>query len=171
MNFFIRMGLTLSFATALFSADTFTGEAGIKFIAIPSGNFMMGTNTKVCPKSHSTISYQACMKGVYPDESPLHKVTVNGFYISETEVTRLQYATVMGTKMPIPRLNNHPVVHVSWNDAKAFIVRLNAHDKKHHYALPSEAQWEYAARAGTKTKYSFGDDVALLDQYGWYFAN
>jgi len=64
-----------------------------------------------------------------------------------------------------------PVGQVSWNDVQEFIKKLNEKEGTNKYRLPSEAEWEYAARAGTTTRYSFGDDESRLGDYAWYYAN
>lgn len=64
-----------------------------------------------------------------------------------------------------------PVESVSWNDAQEFVKKLNKKEGSKKYRLPSEAEWEYAARAGTTTRYSFGDDESKLGDYAWYDAN
>jgi formylglycine-generating enzyme required for sulfatase activity len=64
-----------------------------------------------------------------------------------------------------------PVENVSWNDAQNFIKRLNEKEKTHKFRLPTEAEWEYACRAGTNTEFSYGDDVNKLDKYAWHYDN
>ena len=66
---------------------------------------------------------------------------------------------------------NRPVESVSWNDAREFVSKLNAMEPGATYRLPTEAEWEYAARAGSAAAYAFGDDAAQLDAYGWYADN
>ena len=82
------------------------------------------------------------------------------------EVTQAQWETVMGNNPSWFKGANRPVEQVSWNDAQAFLKKLNAASVQ--FRLPSEAEWEYAARAGTQTAYSFGDDPARLGEYAWY---
>jgi hypothetical protein len=86
------------------------------------------------------------------------------------EVTQEQWSAVMGSNPSEFKGRTRPVEQVSWDDAQAFIKALNAKDGK-QYRLPTEAEWEYAARSGTKTTYSFGDEKGLLAQYAWYAGN
>ena len=114
-----------------------------------NGSFMMG--------SHDLEA------GRYPDEGPQHQVTVKDFYIGKYEITQAQWQTVMDTS-PARFTGDlqRPVENISWNDAREFCQKLNALTGK-TYSLPSEAEWEYAARAKTTTPYA-GD----LDAMGWY---
>jgi formylglycine-generating enzyme required for sulfatase activity len=66
---------------------------------------------------------------------------------------------------------NRPVEQVSWEDVQRFIQKLNDSQDKYTYSLPSEAQWEFAARAGNESKFSFGEDESLISEYGWYSGN
>jgi formylglycine-generating enzyme required for sulfatase activity len=96
------------------------------------------------------------------DEGPLKKVTIGkDFWMGKYEVTQAEYEKVMGTKpsgfRDCPRC---PVETVSWEDAKGFIQKLNEKNDGFVYRLPSEAEWEYAARAGTKTAFSFGNSLS-----------
>ena len=104
------------------------------------------------------------------DEKPVHNVCVNDFYLGKYEVTQGQWLAVMGNNPS--RFKdcgaNCPVEQVSWNDTQDFIGRLNGKTGK-NYRLPTEAEWEYAARSGgKKEKYTGGDD---LDRVAWYGAN
>lgn len=104
------------------------------------------------------------------DKKPVHNVCVSDFYMGKYEVTQGQWQTVMGSN-PSNFKNcgaNCPVEQVSWNDTQEFIGRLNGKTGK-SYRLPTEAEWEYAARSGGKReKYAGGDD---LDRVAWYSSN
>ena len=95
---------------------------------------------------------------------------IKAFYMGVTEVTQLQYQFVTGKNPSTFKGPQNPVEQMSWDDATAFCAVLS---KKTGRAvrLPSEAQWEYACRAGTKTRFSFGGDDKDLDAHGWYKAN
>ncbi|MDR0414511.1 MAG: formylglycine-generating enzyme family protein [Prevotellaceae bacterium] len=93
--------------------------------------------------------------------------TVKGFYIGKYEVTQAQYQAIMGANPSYFKGDNRPVEMVSWNDAQKFIKKLNTRTGK-SYRLPTEAEWEYAAREGTKKssyRYSGSDDI---DEVAWY---
>jgi len=116
-------------------------------VLIPAGEFMMGGREK--------------------DELPQHSVQIaEPFYIGECEVTQAQWKAVMGTRPAAVRGNNLPVEGVSWHDCKEFCRRLSEKTRRTG-RLPSEAEWEYACRAGSTTAYFFGDDVIRLFKYGW----
>ena len=104
-------------------------------------------------------------------EKPPHQVKVNSFAIGKYPVTQAQYEAVMGIN-PSHFKNNpqNPVEKVSWNYAQAFCQKLSQITGK-TYRLPTEAEWEYACRAGTTTRYYFGDDANQLGDYAWYSAN
>ena len=118
------------------------------------------------------------------DEQPVREVIISrDFYMGVYEVTQAQWERVMGTTLEQQSDSSDfqgiygegvdfPMYHVSWEDARAFAERLNVLEKCNAcYRLPTEAEWEYAARAGTSTEYSFGDDVDQLGNYGWYRDN
>ncbi|HEU4886655.1 MAG TPA: formylglycine-generating enzyme family protein [Thermoanaerobaculia bacterium] len=101
------------------------------------------------------------------DQNPVHQVTISrGFELQATEVTQAQWTAVMGSNPSHFRGPRLPVEQVSWNDAQEFIRRLNAHHPGKRYRLPTEAEWEYACRAGT-TESRYGD----IDAIAWYDAN
>lgn len=101
-------------------------------------------------------------------EKPIHKVTISeGFFMGQTEVTQAQWRAVMGNNpSKFKNCASCPVEKVSWNDAQSFIAKLNAQNDGYKYRLPSEAEWEYAARAGTT-----GDYAGDLDSMAWYYNN
>ena len=110
-------------------------------------------------------------------EGSVHEVKISKeFYLGKYEVTQGQWEAVMGTQ-PWDGQNNvhsgsdYPAVYISWNDAQEFIGRLNASEGSEVYRLPTEAEWEYACRAGTTTRWSFGDDENQLTHYAWYRPN
>jgi len=124
------------------------------FVSIPSGTFGMGSSTGDL------------------DEDPPHTITITkGFQILKYEVTQAQWEVVMGSNPSHFDSDNKPVETVSWDDCQSFISRLNELDPDHIYRLPTEAEWEYACRAGSTTIYSYGDDSAQLGQYAWYDDN
>ncbi len=135
-------------------------EVDIKmgFVEIPAGEFLMGA-----PKSDT-------MK--LPIETPQHKVIIeSAFYMQKTEVTQGQWKALMGSNPSnFKEGDSYPVESVSWNDVQEFITKLNKQSGK-DYRLPTEAEWEYAAHAGTETKWYCGDDEGCLDSIAWYFAN
>jgi len=108
------------------------------------------------------------------NEVPQHDVTIRkGFYLGKYEMTHGQWEAVMGTTPwsgeSYARANaSHPAVSVSWNEVQLFIQTLNAAAGDSLYRLPTEAEWEYACRAGTTTRWLFGDDESQLTNYAWY---
>ena len=105
------------------------------------------------------------------DESPLHKVTFRPFYMQTTEVTQEQWKVVMSSNPSHFKGDSLPVEDFSWDDVQEFIRRLNQMDPGKDYRLPSEAEWEYACRAGTTTPYYCGINEAGLELVCWYKDN
>ena len=130
-------------------------------VYIPPGTFMMGSPAKE--------------KGRNSDEQQ-HKVTLSkGFYMGTTEVTQGQWRNIMGNN-PSAFKNcgdGCPVEQVSWSDVQDFIRRLNKREgtEKSKFRLPTEAEWEYACRAGCKMRFCFGDSDSGLGEYAWYWDN
>ena len=141
-------------STLLLCAENFTNGIGMEFVKIPSGSFMMGRD--------------ATLEVGGKDELPRHKVSVGAFAMQTTEVTQSQWIKVMVSNPSKFKGINNPVEQVSWNDAQKFIQKLNKLEGTNTYRLPTEAEWEYAARAGTDTTYSSGDENSSLDSYAWY---
>ncbi len=122
-----------------------TNSIGMEFILIPAGTFMMGA-----PPDEP---------GRWKDEGPVHKVRISQpFYLGKYEVTQGEWQEVMGKNWTAFKGNDRPVMQVSWNEVQAFIQKLNAKEGGRKYRLPTAAEWEYAARAGTTTAHSFGDN-------------
>ena len=123
-------------------------DVKLEMVLVPAGKFMMGS--------------PASEKGQRKDETQ-HEVTLTKpFYISKYEVTQEQWESVMGKNPSEEKGKKLPVTNVSWNDCQEFIKKLNA-STKGGYRLPTEAEWEYACRAGTSTAYSFGDSLTKSD--------
>ncbi len=125
-----------------------TNSIGMKFVLIPAGSFLMGS-----PPTELEREYH---------EGPRHRVVISrAFYLQSTEVTQAQYRKIMG-KNPsrFKGCDQCPVERILYDDALEFIRRLNAREKTQKYRLPTEAEWEYACRAGTTTPFWFGATIA-----------
>ena len=124
-----------------------------EMVVLPAGSFEMG-------------SYDDA------DSRPVHRVNIAGFLLGKTEVTQGQWKAVMGSSPSSFGScgDDCPVERVSWNEAQEFAQRLSQKTGK-QYRLPSEAEWEYAARAGSNAKWSFGDNESQLGDYAWFSAN
>ena len=125
----------------------------IEFITIPAGEFLMG-----------------CVSDSFDcddDEKPAHRVKIsNGFEIGKYEVTQAQWMSVMGSNPSHFRGSEHPVENVSWYAAREFVGRLNRARDPYAYRLPTEAEWEYAARSGASIPFS-----GNLRDIAWHWAN
>lgn len=124
----------------------FTSAIGMKFVWIPPGSFMMGS-----PKDEAEQR----------EDEVQHKVTLSkGFYLGVATVTQEEWQAVMGNNpSAFKGERNLPVESITWNQCQEFVKKLREKDKK-PYRLPTEAEWEYACRAGSKTAFSFGDTIA-----------
>ena len=130
--------------------------AGIEMVRIIPGSFDMGS-----PSSEEDRDY---------DETQ-HRVTLTeGFWLGKYEVTQAQWQAVMGSNPSEFEGPNLPVENVSWEDCQEFIARLSAEDEGTFW-LPTEAEWEYACRAGSRTSFCSGDSDSGLGEYAWYGEN
>lgn len=128
-----------------------------KMIFVEGGTFTMGATSEQG-------------KDTYKDEYPMHEVTLFDYYIGETEVTQALWEAVMGSNPSYFKGDNLPVENVSYNDVKEFITKLNQKTGK-TFRLPTEAEWEFAARGGKKSKgykYSGSDNI---NDVAWYVYN
>jgi formylglycine-generating enzyme required for sulfatase activity len=123
------------------------------------------------PAKAFTMGSPSSEEGRSSDEGPQTRVTLtSGFWMGETEVTQAQYERIMGANPSSFKGATLPVETVSWNDATAFCEKLSRHLGT-TVRLPTEAEWEYACRAGTTTRFHFGDSDSQLGDYAWYNGN
>ena len=149
-------------------------DGPLVMMELPGGAFRMG------PPDADDMAYD--------DEKPQHAVTVAGFRMGVTPVTAGLHHEVMQQEPPSDEQRQLPVVDVSWDEAIQFCNALSEREgyqpcyrqvrrrwvcdwRADGYRLPTEAEWEYACRAGTETRYSFGDDPGKLDEYAWFIGN
>jgi formylglycine-generating enzyme required for sulfatase activity len=154
------------------------GDVPLVMVCIPAGSFVMGS-----PEEE---------RGRLSNEGPQTSVTISqGFYLGKYEVTQAQWLAVMGSWPGATPSDvwgegpNYPAYYVNWNDAHNFITTLNSHISSTGQGpttmrLPTEAEWEFATRAGTATRFSFGDSLSVGDeceddgirsQHMWYCGN
>lgn len=124
-------------------------RSGIELVYVPPGSFTMGSENGT------------------PNERPVHQVTIReGFYMGRYEVTQAQWQALMGSNHSPDKGDDLPINDVTFDEAQDFISKLNEMNDVYKYRLPTEAEWEYAARAGTT-----GDYAGNLDSMAWYAAN
>ena len=144
-------------------------SVGMEFILIPAGSFTMGSPQKEKRRND--------------DEQQVPVTITRAFELGKTVVTQKQWTEVMGTDPwkwgDLKETgDNCPAVYVSWDDVSLFCEHLTSYEREagrlsanQTYRLPTEAEWEYACRAGTTTAYSYGDDESSLGDYAWYGNN
>lgn len=167
-NLGLMFSLILSVVAQAADVD-FRNHLQMPFVRVPAGTFLMGAPVN---------------SDVFTNEKPQHQVTITKpFYIAQYEVTQAEWEKVMGINpYDLPRSNpfyllpgmkerithpNYPAT-ISWEDAQEFIRRLNQLENTTKYRLPTEAEWEYAVRAGSTSIYFFGNDEHPLGDYAWY---
>ncbi len=138
-----------------------TNSLGMSFVPIPAGSFLMGT-----PESSPS----------FHDGERQHQATLTRpFHLAAFTVTQQEFEQVMGTNPSTTKSPWYPVENVSWDDAVEFCARLSElPDEKQaarRYRLPTEAEWEFACRAGTTTDFSCGDDPLALREFAWFHDN
>ena len=144
------------------AGDTWTDPVtGMEFVWVPGGTFEMGRG----PWAGTSEFFGGCDS----EEKPVHTVRLNGFWLGKYEATQGQWEKVMGSNPSKSQMGeNYPVEQVSWLDIKRFVSKLNALSSV-KFRLPTEAEWEYAARSGGKPEmYAGGDDI---DRVAWYKGN
>jgi formylglycine-generating enzyme required for sulfatase activity len=140
------------------------GDVKLEMVLIPAGEFLMGSSDADASAFGSPST----------EEKPAHRVRISKpFYLGKYPVTQEQWEAVMGGNPSHFKGPRNPVENVNWNECRQFLEKLNAKagTQGGKFVLPTEAQWEYACRAGSKTRYYFGDDESDLEKYGWYYAN
>lgn len=141
-------------------------SVGMAFVYVAPGSFLRGSPSDELGREN--------------DENQQMVTLANGYYMQTTEVTQGQWKAVMGgLPLHIITCNDEcPVERISWNDAQTFIHKLNELEGSDNYRLPTEAEWEYAARAGSKTAFANGEisvldcgNDSILSEIGWYCGN
>ena len=158
--------------SALSNEKIITNSIGMKLKLIPAGEFLMGT-----AESPELLAREFESESEYfANEHPQHRVRITKpYYLGLTEVSQGQWKRVMGSqpwngKERVKEGADYAAMFIGWDDAMEFCRKLSSKEGR-TYRLPTEAQWEYACRAGTTTRYSFGDDPSDLSSYAWFADN
>ena len=128
--------------------ETISNSIGMQFVKLPAGNFKMGDDV--------------------PGRGPVREVRVRSVFMAVHEVTQAQWQAVMGYNPSTYKDPRRPVENITWLETQSFLEELNRLEGTNKYRLPSEAEWEYAARAGSEGVYFFGNDVSQLRRYAWF---
>jgi formylglycine-generating enzyme required for sulfatase activity len=134
-----------------------------EMIDIPAGSFLMGSPSNKNSSSRKKLDDP-------DDEKPQHKVKIKEFSLGKFEVTQAQWHALMDSNPSHNKGPTLPIENISWDDAHKYIQKLNQKTGK-KYRLPSEAEWEYAARGGSTSSYPWGDNVSELTLHAWSKAN
>ncbi len=132
------------------------GNVSYRMKYVEGGTFTMGATSE--------------MENPEDDERPTHQVTLSSYYIGETEVTQALWKAVMGKNLSWFEGDDRPVEQVSWNDCQTFISKLNALTGK-RFRLPTEAEWEFAARGGNQSHHTQYSGSSRIDDVAWYLDN
>ena len=132
------------------------GNVEFTMVRVEGGTFTMGATSE--------------MSEPYDDEKPTHQVTLSSYSIGETEVPQALWQAVMGNNPSYFKGGNLPVENVSWDDCQTFINKLNNLTGQ-RFRLPTEAEWEYAARGGNRSNHTQYSGSSSLDEVAWYRSN
>ena len=132
------------------------GNVSYRMKYVSGGTFTMGATSE--------------MTEPWDDEKTTHQVTLSSYYIGETEVTQALWKAVMGSNPSYFKGDNLPVETVSWNDCQTFISKLNSLTGK-RFRLPTEAEWEFAARGGNQSRHTQYSGSSRIDDVAWYESN
>ena len=181
----VTLVLALHGASVHAQQRTTTNSIGMEFVLVTPGSMLVGKFQPACPDSNArrldpradprtqwhAEDYARCAEMVKRDARPGFTVAIaRPFYIGKYEVTQAQWRKVVGTNSSVFQgsmvkddADQHPVDNVTWADAQRFVERLNAMDHSAHYRLPTEFEWEYAARAGANDEPTW----ALIHESAW----
>jgi len=164
------IALASSFAIAEAASSDSTAQSKGKEIKIDLGQGVVLEMVRIEPGEFDMGS--PVMEEMRGDDEHMHRVRITKpFYIAKYETSQALWMRVMGEIRGEFKNMRNPAEGLSWQDCQQFIERLNKMVPGGGFRLPTEAEWEYACRAGTTTRYSFGDDEGQLGRYGWYSAN